>query len=67
VITDGETGALCPVGDVGAMADAAIATLIDRARWNRMSAAAAADARARFSLERILAQYEALYADAVPA
>jgi N-acetyl-alpha-D-glucosaminyl L-malate synthase BshA len=67
VISDGETGILRPVGDIGGMADAAIAVLSDRSRWTRMSRAAAADARARFSLERILAQYEALYADAVPA
>jgi hypothetical protein len=32
-----------------------------------MSRAAAADARARFALDRILAQYEALYADALRA
>ena len=65
VVREGETGALRPVGDVEAMAQAAVEILGDRARWQRMSAAAAADARARFSLDRILAQYEQLYADAL--
>ena len=65
VVREGETGALRPVGDVAAMADAAVAILRDGTTWRRMSAAAAADARARFSLERILAQYEQLYADAI--
>jgi glycosyltransferase involved in cell wall biosynthesis len=47
------------------MADAAIAILADPARWQAMSAAAAADARARFAESRIIGQYEAIYADAV--
>jgi glycosyltransferase involved in cell wall biosynthesis len=65
VVREGETGALRPVGDVEAMAQAAVEILSDRSRWQRMSAAAAGDARARFSLDRILAQYEQLYADAL--
>ena len=65
VVRDGETGFLCPVGDVDGMAAAAVAVLKDRARWQAMSAAAAADARARFAQDEIVAQYEALYADAV--
>ena len=65
VVRDGETGALRPVGDAAAMAEAAIEILRDPARWGRMSAAAAADARARFSLDRILAEYERLYAEAL--
>jgi N-acetyl-alpha-D-glucosaminyl L-malate synthase BshA len=65
VVRDGETGFLCPVGDVEAMARVAIDLLADRERWGAMSAAAAADARARFGQDEIVAQYEALYADAV--
>jgi L-malate glycosyltransferase len=61
VVRDGETGVLFPVGDVDAMADAAVALLKDRERWRVMSAAAAADARARFSINDIVSQYEALY------
>jgi N-acetyl-alpha-D-glucosaminyl L-malate synthase BshA len=65
VIRDGETGVLCPVGDVDAMASAAIDILRDRARWETMGRAAAADARDRFDIDQILAQYESLYRDAL--
>jgi glycosyltransferase involved in cell wall biosynthesis len=61
VVRDGETGVLCEVGDVDAMARAAIGILGDRARWTAMSTLAAADARERFSENAIVAQYEALY------
>jgi glycosyltransferase involved in cell wall biosynthesis len=64
-VREGETGALRPVGDVDAMAAAAIAILREPGRWRAMSVAAAADARQRFSLERILVDYERLYADAL--
>lgn len=65
VVRDGETGALRPVRDVESMAAAAVDILTDAPRWRAMSDAAARDARARFSLDRILAQYEQLYADAL--
>ena len=61
VITDGITGALRPVGDVEGMADAALEILRDRDRWRAMSAAAAADARARFAQDDIVMRYEAFY------
>jgi N-acetyl-alpha-D-glucosaminyl L-malate synthase BshA len=61
VVRDGETGCLSPVGDVYGMANAAIAILRDRDRWQAMSTLAAADARQRFSLEAIVAEYEAFY------
>jgi N-acetyl-alpha-D-glucosaminyl L-malate synthase BshA len=61
VIKNAETGLLLPVGDVDAMAASATAILGDPARWSAMSAAAAADARARFSLEQIVGKYENLY------
>ncbi|HWJ22367.1 MAG TPA: N-acetyl-alpha-D-glucosaminyl L-malate synthase BshA [Gemmatimonadaceae bacterium] len=64
VVQDGVTGVLCGIGDVDGMARASIELLSDRSRWDTMSAAAAADARARFALKDILAQYEQLYADA---
>ncbi len=63
VVRSGETGVLRPVGDVDGMAAAAIELLSDRGRWERMSVAAAADARERFSEEAVVAQYEALYTD----
>lgn len=65
VVRDGETGALCPVGDVEGMADAGARILGDPERWRAMSAAAAADARARFTLDTVVAQYENLYERAV--
>jgi N-acetyl-alpha-D-glucosaminyl L-malate synthase BshA len=61
VVRDGETGVLCEVGDVEGMARAAVEILADRGRWETMSAAAAADARARFALGAIVEQYERLY------
>ena len=65
VVKAGATGALCAVGDVDGMARAAIEILRDEARWKAMSAAAAADARARFGLNEIVGQYEALYRHAL--
>ncbi len=65
VVAEGITGALRPVGDVDAMAEAAIGILADEERWARMSSAAAADARLRFSESRIIGQYEATYEDAL--
>lgn len=61
VVKDGETGVLRDVGDVDALGEAALAILRDRDRWTAMSHAAAVDARARFSIEQIVPQYEALY------
>ncbi len=65
VVRHGETGFLAPLGDTEAMAAAARRLLDDPALRRTMGAAAAADARARFSLEAIVAEYERLYADAV--
>ena len=65
VVKEGVTGALCEVGDVDAMARASVEILSDRDRWETMSRDAAADARARFSRDDIVRQYEALYEDAV--
>lgn len=61
VIEDGSTGLLCRVGDVKQTARRAVALLSDRRTWERMSARAAAAARARFGLETIVPLYEALY------
>ena len=65
VVKPGETGVLCAIGDVDGMARAAIEILRDEGRWSAMSAAAAADARARFALDQIVGQYEALYRHAL--
>jgi N-acetyl-alpha-D-glucosaminyl L-malate synthase BshA len=61
VVRHGETGFLAEVGDIEAMSDAAIGLLSDNDRWQRASAAAAADARARFSQAEIVRQYEEFY------
>jgi N-acetyl-alpha-D-glucosaminyl L-malate synthase BshA len=65
VVREGVTGALCAVGDVDGMARAAVHILSDDERWRTMSDAAAADARARFSLDAVVSQYESLYRRAV--
>lgn len=62
VVTDGDTGVLCPVGDVAGMADAALAILGDGDRWRSMSERAASDARERFAQNDIVAAYESYYA-----
>jgi L-malate glycosyltransferase len=61
VVRDGITGALRPVGDIDGMAAAAIDILRDPARHAAMAAHAAADARARFAQDAVVADYEALY------
>ena len=61
VVRDGETGALCEVGDVDGMANAAMDILRDRDRWQRMSTLAARDARERFSMDDVVEQYESFY------
>jgi N-acetyl-alpha-D-glucosaminyl L-malate synthase BshA len=61
VVTDDVTGMLRAVGDVEAMADAAIHILADAERWQSMSTAAAADARARFAEDDVVARYEEYY------
>ncbi|MFI5231094.1 MAG: N-acetyl-alpha-D-glucosaminyl L-malate synthase BshA [Gemmatimonadales bacterium] len=61
VVKNGVTGVLLPVGDIDGLAAGAAALLRDDARWTEMSAAAAADARARFSSDQIVARYEQLY------
>src|SRR5574339_186958 len=64
-VRDGETGALRTPGDIDGMAAAALGIVCDESRWAAMSERAAADARARFSEDAIVPQYEALYRKAV--
>jgi N-acetyl-alpha-D-glucosaminyl L-malate synthase BshA len=61
VVRDGETGVLCEVGDVDGMSRVAVELLRDEKRWQRMSRAAAADARARFAMDDVVERYEQLY------
>ena len=54
-------------GDPAALAAAIESLLADPARRERMSTAAAADARARFSLDRQVDAYVALYEEVAAA
>ena len=65
VVRDGHSGFLCEPGDVDGMARAAVAVLGDDDAWRAMSARAAADARARFGLDEVVAQYESFYTRAL--
>ena len=64
LVRDGVTGALVELGDVDGMARRAIELLRPDA-WRRASAAAAADARERFSTVDVVARYEAIYEEAL--
>lgn len=64
VVRDGITGALRPLGDVQAMATAAV-ELLEPQRWAQASAAAVADARSRFATNDVVGQYERLYTEAL--
>ncbi|MGH9409419.1 MAG: N-acetyl-alpha-D-glucosaminyl L-malate synthase BshA [Vicinamibacterales bacterium] len=61
LIEDGVTGFLHPVGDVDAMAASAIALLTDEELHGRVAGAAARCACERFSAQRVVPMYEALY------
>ncbi|MGH7530233.1 MAG: N-acetyl-alpha-D-glucosaminyl L-malate synthase BshA [Gemmatimonadales bacterium] len=62
VVTDGETGALAPAGDVAAMAGHALRILQDAGEHERLRRNAVARAR-EFSAERVVPRYERLYED----
>jgi N-acetyl-alpha-D-glucosaminyl L-malate synthase BshA len=65
VITDGVTGFLHPPDQVQRMAESAIAILSDPAAHARMAEAGQRLAAERFSANRIVPQYEALYESAL--
>jgi L-malate glycosyltransferase len=67
VVRDGETGFLFEVGDVERMARVSLDLLRDPERWQQMSKLAAADARARFSEDQIVTQYEHMYRTSLAA
>jgi L-malate glycosyltransferase len=62
VVDDGVSGYLAAIGDVDAMADAALRLLTDRDAWQTFSAAARLGAE-RYSAEHVVSQYEAYYAE----
>ncbi len=61
VVVDGETGYLCPVGDVAAMAEGAIHLLRDEAELAAFREAAVRRVRSAFCAKRIVPLYEDLY------
>ena len=61
IVRDGETGLLVPPGDEAALAGALRRLADDAALRERMGAAAAADAAARFGRRRMLDELEAAY------
>ncbi len=63
VVEDGTCGFLLPVGDVGGMADAALALLTDASRHAAFRAAARRRAVERFDTSQIVPRYEAYYRD----
>lgn len=63
VVLDGETGYLTPIGEIGEMAERAERLLTDPDLHRRFSVSARRLALERFPQEKILPQYEELYAD----
>jgi len=61
VIRHGETGYVFDPDDIQAMADCGVALLTNPARARAIGEAAAADVRNRFSVEKVVPQYEAFY------
>ena len=61
VIREGVDGFLCPMGDVDAMAEAALRILRDPAAHARMGESARAHALGDFAEDPVVDQYEALY------
>jgi N-acetyl-alpha-D-glucosaminyl L-malate synthase BshA len=61
VVTDGETGLLTPVGSPQETARRIIHLLTNADLWNTMSQNASEVARTRFTVERVIPQYESLY------
>lgn len=61
LVTNGVDGFLCPVGDVGAMSEAAIGLLSNKSRLATMKEAARNTAVTRFSADRMVPMYEDYY------
>ena len=61
VVTDQQTGLLVPIGDVERLAICIIQLLTNTEKRQRMAQQAAADARSRFSLTRMVDEIERLY------
>ena len=67
LVPDGEAGFLLPLGDVEAMAEAAVHVLSDEERLETFRAAARAHAVERFGADRMVPRYEAYYREVLAA
>lgn len=67
VVEDGESGRLLPVGDIEAMAQAAVEILSSDALWRAMSDRSREIALTKFSAEAIVGVYEDYYREVVDA
>lgn len=65
VITNGETGFICKVGDIDEIAEKALLLLTDGTLHNRVSQNALAEVNKRFLADRIVEEYENLYFEAL--
>ena len=65
VITNGEEGFLCEVGDIGAMAERAVDLLSSPLRHRQFAARGRETAVSRFSANAIVPQYEAFYEELI--
>jgi N-acetyl-alpha-D-glucosaminyl L-malate synthase BshA len=65
VVSDGETGFLCTVGDTGAMSERAIEILRDNGLRERMGKRARELALERFEEEKIVPRYRELYENVI--
>ena len=65
VVSDGLTGLIVPIGDVGALASAVASLLEDGPRRLELGARARESARARFGLGRMAEETERVYAEAL--
>jgi len=63
VVTDQQSGLLVPIGDVEELARSVIELLTNTETRKRMAQQAAADARSRFSLTRMVDEIEKLYVE----
>ena len=65
IVEDGLTGYLVPIGDVAALGAALTELLMDREKSQRMGLAGRERVRERYTVERMVADYEALFDSAV--
>ncbi len=63
LLTEGETGFLCPPADSQALADKIVVAISQRDRWAEIGANARQYALSRYNIDRLVMDIERLYAD----